>query len=106
MKRDALRYLHVGSRRLLDDSLGSAILRRPPPYLELLGYNSGMRWVTQDPQTRIPTYSEFWPESKVYFRSVDDYEGHEDWEWLLRHYGHEDSCDIREWHYESIYSPI
>ena len=28
-----------------------------------------------------------WPPERVYFRTVDDFEGHEEWEWLLRHHG-------------------
>ncbi|TBU24542.1 hypothetical protein BD311DRAFT_799355 [Dichomitus squalens] len=94
-KHEALRYLHIGTRQPLARSLGNAIFRRPPPNLELLGYNNGLRWVTHDPKTRAPKYSEFWPASKVYFRSVEDYQGHEDWEWLLRHHGQDDDdCDI------------
>ena len=96
-KHDTLRYLHIGTRQPLTRSLGNAIFRRPPPHLELLGYNSGMRWVTHNPKPHPPTYSEFWPSSKVYFRSVEDYEGHEDWEWLLRHHGQDDDdCAICE----------
>ncbi|KAI1787083.1 hypothetical protein LXA43DRAFT_896796 [Ganoderma leucocontextum] len=85
-EHDALRYLHIATR-----SLGNAIFKRPPPALELLGYNNGMRWVTHNPTT----YSGFWPHAKMYFRTVEDYDGCEDWEWLLRHHGQDDDdCDI------------
>ena len=53
-----------------------------------------MRWVSHDPTA----YSEFWPHAKMYFRTVEDYGGCEDWEWLLRHHGQDDDdCDICEW---------
>ena len=30
---------------------------------------------------------EVWPPSRVYFRTAEDFDGHEEWEWLLRHHG-------------------
>ncbi|KAI1787082.1 hypothetical protein LXA43DRAFT_1098578 [Ganoderma leucocontextum] len=89
-KHDALRYLHIATLTPPTRSLGNAIFKRPPPALELLGYNNGMRWVTHNPTT----YSGFWPHAKMYFRTVEDYDGCEDWEWLLRHHGQGDDCDI------------
>ena len=90
----ALRYLHVATRMPLTRSLGNALFKRPPPALELLGYNNGMRWVRHRPTA---AYSEFWPHAQMYFRTVEDYRGYEDWEWLLRHHGQDDDdCDICE----------
>ncbi|KAM5534146.1 hypothetical protein V8D89_012166 [Ganoderma adspersum] len=119
----ALQYLHVATGtpdRAVADPLGDALFAVPAgagtgagaeageraepllPALELLGFDNGMRWVATAPRpaARPATapryaYEEFWPETKMYFRAVEDYHGCADWEWLLRHHGQDDDdCDM------------
>ena len=110
----ALQYLHIGTGtpEIVADALGDALFTVQPgtgdcmppllPALELLGFNSGMRWVAPRPATQKATatataYAEFWPKTKTYFRTVEDFHGCADWEWLLRHHGQDDDdCDICE----------
>ena len=66
------------------DELRRALFDHPPPRAELVGVHEDLRWVERDPQTgeRVG-YSESWPLSRVYNRTVDDF-GCEEWEWLMR----------------------
>ena len=70
------------------------LLEDPPPSLELVGYGPHLRWLMRNPDAEKPgelprCYSPHWPFSKVTFRTVDDFSGEEDWEWLLRYRGFE-----------------
>ena len=38
---------------------------------------------------------EAWPPSRVYFRTAEDFDGHEEWEWLLRHHGQDPPLPIQ-----------
>ncbi|PIL26351.1 hypothetical protein GSI_12107 [Ganoderma sinense ZZ0214-1] len=95
----ALQYLHIVTSAPQTDSLGAALFDQPLPALELLGYNSRLRWVTRGPTpsgTTAHSYSECWPRAKAYFRTVEDFHGYEDWEWLARHHGQDDD-DYKLW---------
>ena len=70
-----------------------------PPDLELLGYEDTLRWVSPrdrdaahvaDPDTNVQPG--VWPPAKVHFRTVDDFDGREEWEWLLRYRSLPDRC--------------
>ncbi|KAI0691579.1 hypothetical protein C8Q76DRAFT_254187 [Earliella scabrosa] len=83
----SLRYLHVvcavypRTRNMKD-----ALAARLSPSLELFGYDADMHWVTPDTQ-EPPVLAPAWPWSKVYLRTVEEFGGEEDWEWLLRCHG-------------------
>ena len=95
----SLRYLHVACPMYPRiPNIKDALAARLPPSIELFGYDADLHWVA--PDTRgSPVLAPPWPLSKVYLRTVDDFRGEEDWEWLLRQHGHfgpeSDSAVIR-----------
>lgn len=83
--------------------LRDVLFRRPPPTLELLGFNFGMHAISRAAETGAPVFAEPWSWPKTFYASLDRSasgggggEGwdEEDWEWLLRHHGHNDKIDI------------
>ncbi|KAM5539333.1 hypothetical protein V8D89_007024 [Ganoderma adspersum] len=80
------RFIHVSSApdyRACGE-LQRALFVHPPPSAELVGFNEDIRWVEREWGTgRWMGYSESWPLSRVYNRTVEDF-GCEEWEWLLR----------------------
>ena len=90
--RRACRYLHIVPDCLrIPLDLQAIAARCPPPALELLGYKNTLRWMRCDQGNRNNApgsdSGSLWPPERVYFRTVEDFEGYEEWEWLLRHHG-------------------
>ena len=101
-ERTALRFINVVCDKADSVGLRDVLFRQPPPALELLGYNFSMRAVAaREPGTGKPTFAEPWSWPKTFHAALDrsgggelgDEDG-EDWEWLLRHHGHNDKIDI------------
>ncbi|KAI0692125.1 hypothetical protein C8T65DRAFT_670049 [Cerioporus squamosus] len=85
-RRTRLRYLHLvddGDKWILFDALRSMC----PRTVELLGYGSEMHWTI--PNAAGEKYgvelASSWSDMQLWFHTVDDFAGHEDWEWLVRH---------------------
>ena len=57
-----------------------------PRTVELLGYNSKMYWTipNADGENAVELTSQ-WSDMQLWFHTVDDFAGNEDWEWLIRH---------------------
>ncbi|KAI1787076.1 hypothetical protein LXA43DRAFT_1030657 [Ganoderma leucocontextum] len=88
--RHACRYLHIipDSKHVAFADLQGIAARHPPEKLELLGYKNALRWMARgDADAASDAGVSLWPPSRVYFRTVEDFDGHEEWEWLLRHHG-------------------
>ncbi|PIL26340.1 hypothetical protein GSI_12096 [Ganoderma sinense ZZ0214-1] len=87
--RRECRYLHIipDSKRIELD-LQTIAARHPPESLELLGYKDTLRWISRDG-------GDVWPPSRAYFRTAEDFEGREEWEWLLRHHGQDPPLPIQ-----------
>lgn len=81
------RFIHISSVSVYSAYAGElkrALFVHPPPSAELIGFNEDIRWVQREWGTgRWLGYSESWPLSRVYNRTVEDF-GCEEWEWLLR----------------------
>ncbi|RPD53285.1 hypothetical protein L226DRAFT_511375 [Lentinus tigrinus ALCF2SS1-7] len=80
----SLRYLHI------IDMLGTVDLKQQlledhPDTLQLVGYDSFLRWIEHDPEQDLPMYSLPWSDSKVRFSTAEDF-GCKDWEWLFRYH--------------------
>ncbi|KAI0640854.1 hypothetical protein C8Q79DRAFT_920710 [Trametes meyenii] len=82
-KRTGMRYLHILDRLEMFD-LKQQLLEDHPDALELVGYGPHLRWIERDPETGSPVYSPRWTDTKVRFRTVEDF-GCKDWDWLLRY---------------------
>ncbi|PIL26342.1 hypothetical protein GSI_12098 [Ganoderma sinense ZZ0214-1] len=104
-ERNALRFINVVCDKAESVGLRDVLFRRPPRALELLGFNFGMHAVSRVPATGKPVFAEPWSWPKTFHASLDrsgsgsggGEDGEEDWEWLLRHHGHNDKIDIAEW---------
>ena len=82
------RFLYISTAPEFPATAGIEELRRtffnhPAPSVELVGFNEDIRWAEREAVTGRAVYSESWPLSKVYCRTVEEF-GCEEWEWLLR----------------------
>ena len=75
------RFIYVATDReyLGTRVLQAALLDHPPPLAELVGFNHDLAWVERERDTGRLEYSEPWPLSKVYYRTVEEF-GCEEWE--------------------------
>ena len=80
----SLRYLHIVDQ-LESVDLKQQLLEDHPDTLQLVGYNTYLRWIEHDPESNLPKYSPPWPEPKVRFHTAEDF-GCKDWEWLFRYH--------------------
>ncbi|EJF58874.1 hypothetical protein DICSQDRAFT_138929 [Dichomitus squalens LYAD-421 SS1] len=94
--RGALRFVNVVCELGVEIGLWDVLSQHPPRLLELLGFNFGVHTVERDVETGDPVFSERWSWPKAFYAAVE-HEEEEDWEWLLRHHGHNDRIDIAEW---------
>ncbi|KAM5534154.1 hypothetical protein V8D89_012174 [Ganoderma adspersum] len=87
--RSACRYLHIiPDSKHVELDLQTIAAQHPPEALELLGYKNTLRWMpARRGEAPANENEEVWPSSRVYFRTAEDFDGHEEWEWLLRHHG-------------------
>ncbi|KAI0665521.1 hypothetical protein C8Q78DRAFT_1064264 [Trametes maxima] len=93
-KRTGMRYLHILDRFETFD-LKQQLLEDHPDALELVGYGPYLRWIERDPETGSPIYSPRWTDTKVRFRTMEDF-GCEDWHWLLRYHDYAELCSYSE----------
>ncbi|KAI0692128.1 hypothetical protein C8T65DRAFT_670064 [Cerioporus squamosus] len=84
-KLRSLRYLHIID--VLDCvDLKQQLLEYHPDSLELVGHNTQLRWLENDPEQDIlPRYSPGWSTEKVRLCTVEHF-GCRDWEWLFRYH--------------------
>ncbi|RPD53282.1 hypothetical protein L226DRAFT_536875 [Lentinus tigrinus ALCF2SS1-7] len=85
-KRKRLQYVHFvdqDGRWILFDALRTMC----PRSVELLGYGGKMYWTV--PNAAGKKYgvqlASRWSAMQLWFHTVDDFAGREDWEWLVRH---------------------
>ena len=91
--RNELRFVNVVCEQGVEIGLRDALFTHPPRSLELLGFNFDFHAVGRAAGTGEPVFAERWPWPKVFYASME-HEEEEDWEWLLRHHGHNDKIDI------------
>ena len=59
----SLRYLHIIDH-LESVDLKQQLLEDHPDTLQLVGYNTYLRWIEHDPESNLPKYSVPWPEPR------------------------------------------
>ncbi|KAH9900731.1 hypothetical protein C8Q73DRAFT_215959 [Cubamyces lactineus] len=87
-KRTKLRYLHCIDQ-MYNHSFKEHLAEDywHPPSLELVGYGPQLYPIRRDPVSGTRFTLPFWDYTKVQFRTVHEFDGCEDSEWLLRGHG-------------------
>ena len=87
-KRTKLRYLHCIDQ-MYNHTFKEHIAEDywHPPSLELVGYGPQLYPIRRDPVSGTRFTLPFWDYTKVQFRTVHEFDGCEDSEWLLRGHG-------------------